>query len=90
MRNISLIDVEYGDTKNWLRFTCYCGWIDINSKFKFDYCVTELICKNFDLLDNQKEDLRNQIDKNFGVQPFDIIKCKEKIKEIGCIQICNK
>lgn len=68
--SVEFKQVRLGNTKNWLVFSAYVPHLSCNTKYKFEYCGTELHTAA-SLVDCDKEILLKEMQELFGYAPFD-------------------
>lgn len=76
--SFDILSVEEGKNDNWLHFTALIDNLDKNTKYSFDYCGTEVL-HSISVTDIVTDRLKEQLNKDFGYPPFNIIKCKETL-----------
>lgn len=74
---ITFTDVEEGCNENHLIFKGYFAYYNNNYKFDFDYIGTEVRCDVGS--DIERENLANQMKKDYGYAPFDIDEARETL-----------
>ena len=78
---IKLVEVDYGNSEYWLVFKGFISQHDINKKYYFKFCGTELETGAY-LTADQVEQLREIFSKRFGYSPFkDLKKIQDKLNE---------
>lgn len=78
---LRLNSVKQGKTKNWLIFECYVPMLDINKKFKIEFCGTELHA-DFEISNLGKKQLLELFLADFGYAPYDISKAQNILKKL--------
>ncbi len=73
---IHLMSVKPGKNKNWVTFEAYVGALDRNRKYTIDFCGTEMH-HGLSLTDDEIEELKQRIGKDFGYPPFNIENMKK-------------
>lgn len=78
---IKLDEMDYGNSEYWLVFKGFIPQHDINKRYNFEFCGTELKTNAY-LTDEQVEKLRKILSKRFGYPPFkDLEKIQDKLKD---------
>lgn len=69
-----------GKSDNWLVFSVYVSHLDVNKKYRIEFCGTELI-SSLPLTDEQVDRLKGKMVQDFGYAPYNIDKAKRIIGE---------
>ncbi len=86
---IRFIDAEKGKNSNWVKIYAYVASIDINRKFEFDFCGTELQ-SSCTMTDEQNETMKELLCDRIGYAPFDIKNVKKYINRSATIDLDTK
>lgn len=77
---ITLTDVSMGKNNYWLIFQAYIGELDMNKKYKLEFCGSELN-DGIGINEEIHEQLRLSMVKDFGFAPYKLEEAKETLKK---------
>lgn len=79
-RTIWIKSAFKGKSDNWLVFSVYVSHLDVNKKYRIEFCGTELV-SSLPLTDEQVDGLKRKMVQDFGYAPYNINKVREIIGE---------